>query len=189
MKKLILLILLLSICLISCDGRSRKHKTNAEVLRESKLLKSFSTQTKFLPNTPVEIITDTIFNNGFRVKLKYNSLENNFISKTIKSKNDFLIHTNYKNFEASILVLKNDKIISRGTLNKSLFNNDKTSSFWKTAIMQYVWINYETTTDDYLHLNTSFHIPETDIYKDFSIRIDTLGHIKITEINILETTI
>ncbi|WNH10394.1 hypothetical protein [Thalassobellus suaedae] len=189
MKKLILSILLLSIIFISCDGRGRRYKSNVEVLHESNLLKSFSTQTKFFPNESVEIITDTIFNNGFHVKLKYNALENDFISKTIQSNNDALIHNNYKNFEAIILVLKDEKIISKGIINKTLFQNHETPSFWKNAIMQYVWINYETSTDTHIILNTSFHIPETDIFKDFSISIDTFGNIEISKINLIESAI
>ncbi|MFI1744084.1 hypothetical protein [Thalassobellus sediminis] len=189
MKKLLLSVLLLSIVFISCDGRDRRYKSNAEVLQESNLLKSFSNQTKFFPNESVEIITDTIFNNGFQVKLKYNALENDFISKTTKSDNDALVHKNYKNFEANILVLKDEKVISNGIINKTLFQNYETPSFWKNAIMQYVWINYETSTDTYINLNTSFHIPETDIFKDFAISIDTFGGIKIMEINLTESTI
>ncbi len=189
MKKLLLYIFLLSIAFVSCDGRNRKYKSNTDVLRESNLLESFSAQTKFIPNEPVEIITDTIFNNGFHLKLKYNSLENNYFSKTIKSNNDFLIHKNYKNFEASILVLKDEKIITKGIINKTLFRNYESPSFWKNAIMQYVWVDFEASTDTYINLNTTFHIPETNIYKDFTISIDNFGNIKIKEINLTESTI
>lgn len=189
MKKLLISILLLSVAFISCDGRSRIHKTNAEVLQDSNLLKSFSTQTKFIPNESVEIITDTIFSNGFRVKLKYNTIENSFISKILKSKSDSIIHSNYKNFQADLLVLKDGEFVSKETINNALFNNFETSSFWKNAIMQYVWINYEASTDNNVNLITSFHIPETEIYRDFSISIDVFGNIKIKEINLIESII
>ena len=46
-------------------------KTNTEVLKEHKLLDSFSEQIKYIPEKYTEVITDTILSNGFRVKIKY----------------------------------------------------------------------------------------------------------------------
>lgn len=185
MKKLVFLILLFIITLISCDGRDRKYKTNAEVLQESNLLKSFSEEINFIPFEPVEIITDTIMSNGFQIKLKYNSLENSFITKLSKSETEEVINTNYKNFEASIFVLKDEKIIFNETINKELFYEFETPTFWSSAIMQFVWIDYETSTKNSINLNTSFCIPETDVCKDFAINIDTYGNIKIEETNLI----
>ena len=70
-----------TIILISCDGRDRIYKTNAEVLHESNLFNVFSQQIKFIPEQSIEIETDTILSNGFQVKIKYYSVENNSILK------------------------------------------------------------------------------------------------------------
>lgn len=188
MNKLILLFFL-CIALINCDGRNRKHKTNAEVLKEAKLLKSFSEQVNFTPNTPVLIHTDTILNNGFRVKLKYNSIENNYISKKSISKNNSAITNNYKNFEAKFQISKNNKIISEQLINKSFFNEYRPSTFWDNAIMQFIWIDYTTSSSKTIDLKTSFCIPETETCKDFVISINEFGDIKIKETNLIPNSI
>jgi hypothetical protein len=177
MNKLFVLFLL-SIAIISCDGRDRRHKSNAEVLHENKLLNSFSEKVEFVPKEHVQIITDTILSNGFQVKLNYNSIDYNAI---IKAKKNTKSKTHYKNFQASIQVLKNGKLINEGLINKQLFQEFGTLSFWDDAIMQFIWIDYDASTENELCLNTSFNIPDTETYKDFILKIDKNGVIQIKE--------
>lgn len=184
MNRLLFFVLLLIITFLSCDGSDRAYKSNAEVLKSNNLFESFSKQVQFIPNQSIEIFTDTILSNGFQVKLNYRSLENNFVLKTKASENDSTIDTNYKNFEANFQVFKNDELLIEQTLSKSLFSKFETTPFWRNAIMQFVWVDYENSSEDFIMLNTSFHIPETDVYKDFCIQIDKLGTIEIREINL-----
>ncbi|ULC58116.1 DUF4738 domain-containing protein [Flaviramulus sp. BrNp1-15] len=179
-NKLIVLFLL-AIAFISCDGRNRIHKTNAEVLNENNLLDSFSEKLVFIPEQPVQIITDTILSNGFQVKLNYSSLENDIILKTIKKENDTITKIHYKNFKAKLEVFKNGKAINKSTIDKNLFQEFENNDFWNKAIMQFIWIDYNTSTKNTLYLNTSFNIPDTDIYRDFILKIDNLGNIYIEE--------
>ena len=51
MNKIALLLFILLVTLISCDGRERAHKSNTEVLIENKLLDSFSESIKYIPDT------------------------------------------------------------------------------------------------------------------------------------------
>jgi len=189
MRNLYFLIVIVIITLMSCDGRYRACKSNLEVLRDSKLDKTFSNQTTFVPNETVEIHTDTILTNGFQIELKYGALENSYVSKTKKSVNDSIIQTNYKNFKAECLVTKNHNIITETTIDKTLFSEFETPSFWENAIMQFVWIDYKTSTENYISLNTSFCIPETNICKDFTISINAYGIINIKETNLIANTI
>ena len=177
----LLFLFLLTIAFVSCDGRDRKHKTNAEVLNENNLLDSFSEKLVFIPEKPIQIITDTILSNGFQVKLNYSSVENDIILKTIKKENDTLTKIHYKNFKAKLEVFKNGKAINKSTIDKSLFLEFENNDFWSKAIMQFIWIDYNTSTKNTLHLNTSFNIPDTDIYRDFILKIDNLGNIYIEE--------
>ena len=189
MNKLFFLISLPTIAFLSCDGRDRAYKTNAEVLKASHLFDDFSKQIKFVPKANVEIYTDTILSSGFQVKLKYNSLENDYVSKTMKSKNDTLIDVNYKNFEAQFLVIKDQKLVTEKIINKTLFSKFENQEFWKSAIMQFVWIDYESSTENHVLLNTSFCIPETEVCKDFTIIIDNKGSIHTKEINLIANTL
>ncbi|AUP77211.1 hypothetical protein [Flavivirga eckloniae] len=188
MKKLAVLMFLSIITLISCDGRDRKYKTNTEVLKENKLLKSFKEAIKFVPETYTEIKSDTILSNGFKIKINYYSVENDFVLETKKSKNDSLIKIHHKNFEAQLLVFKNNTIINQSLINKKLFYNDDIT-FWQNAIMQFVWIDHEASNKNELYLNTSFCIPSTEECKDFVLKINKQGIIKIEEVIILSNTV
>ena len=176
-NKLPLLITVLIIAILSCDGRDRTHKTNAQVLSENNLLEAFSEQINFVPESRVEIVTDTILSSGFQIKINYNSVEHSSVLKTEKTE------THYKNFEAKLHILKNGLTINQTLINKSLFNPFENASFWKTAIMQHVWIDYEASSEHELYLNTSFNIPNTETYKDFILKIDESGAIQIKEKN------
>ncbi len=180
-SKLLVLIFVSTVSLISCDGRDRKYKTNAEVLQENNLLNKFSKQIKFTPNNPVTIDTDTILSNGFNVKINYRSIENNAFYEVSKKEKDSIIKMNYKNFEADIIVFKDDTPINQTTINKLLFAEFESVSFWNRAIMQYVWVDQNKSNDDVLYLNTSFNIPETETYKDFIVTIDKNGSIGIEQ--------
>lgn len=188
-NKLLILIFILIIALISCDGRDRAYKTNAEVLEENNLLETFSKDIKFVPETKVAIVTDTILSNGFQIKMQYHSIENHTVSETIKTDNEATTKIYYKNFEAKLHILKNGITINQSLINKELFGAFADDSFWKTAIMQYVWIDYEASTTKELRLNTSFNIPNTETYKDFILVIDELGAIEIKEKNQLANLI
>ena len=182
-NKLSILITTLIITLLSCDGRDRIHKTNAQVLTKNNLLDTFSEQIKFIPEAKVEIVTDTILSNGFQIKINYNSVEHSSILITLKTKNNTITKTHYKNFEAKLHILKNGLTINQSVINKTLFNTFETASFWETAIMQYIWIDYEASTKHELFLNTSFNIPNTETYIDFILKIDEYGAIQIKEKN------
>lgn len=180
-NKLLILLLLSIALLISCDGRERKYMTNAEVLQENDLLNKFSEQIKFVPNSPVVIDTDTILNNGFNVKINYRSLENATFYEVSKKEKDSIIKMNYKNFEAYIEVFKDDKPINQTSISKLLFADFENTTFWNRAIMQYVWVDHNKSNDNILYLNTSFNIPETEVYKDFIVAIDKSGAIRIEQ--------
>jgi len=230
-NKLTLFFLAMVITFLSCDGRDRVHKTNAQVLTKNNILETFNEQIKFVPETKVEIVTDTILSNGFQIKIHYNSIEQGSVLNTKKTKNISTTKTHYKNFEAKLHILKDGVTINQTVINKSLFNTFKNPSFCSTtkthyknfeaklhilkdgltinqtvinkslfnafknpsfceaAIMQHVWIDYETSTKHELYLNTAFNIPNTETYKDFVLKIDEHGTIQIKEKNRSANTI
>jgi len=188
-NKLTLFFLAMVITFLSCDGRDRVHKTNAQVLTKNNILETFNEQIKFVPETKVEIVTDTILSNGFQIKIHYNSIEQGSVLNTKKTKNISTTKTHYKNFEAKLHILKDGVTINQTVINKSLFNTFKNPSFWEAAIMQHVWIDYETSTKHELYLNTAFNIPNTETYKDFVLKIDEHGTIQIKEKNRSANTI
>ncbi len=189
MRNLYVLFFVLFIALMSCDGRDRKYKTNADVLKANKLFDSFSEQVKYMPEQPTEVFTDTILSTGFQVKIKYYALENDVISKTSTTPNDHNKTVYFKNFEAQFQVSKNNNLLIRDFINKKMFTKFESHAFWAAAVMQFVWVDYENSTEEFLTLNTSFHIPETKVYKDFSIVVNKFGKIKIRQIDLVENVL
>lgn len=189
MSRLLLLFFILFITLMSCDGRDRKYKKNVDVLKEHNLFDSFSKHVKYIPEQPTEVFTDTILSTGFQIKIQYYSLENDFISRTTNTSKDNNKTTHFKNFEAQFQVSKNNNLITRDYINKEMFSKFESEAFWTAAIMQFVWIDYENSSDDFITLNTSFHLPETEVYKDFSIVINKFGEIKTRAINLVENVL
>lgn len=187
MKGLFVLFFSFIITFLSCDGRDRKYKTNAEVLKEHKLFESFSEEIEYIPELRTEINTDTLLSTGFRIKLQYYSTEDSYSAKTIEPSNHPNKTLHFKNFEAQVKISKNNSVVAQGTINKKLFQTFGPPSFWDAAIMQYVWIDYERSNQDFVTLNTSFNIPKTEVYKDFSIIIKKSGVIELKQINLTET--
>ncbi|MDN3667473.1 hypothetical protein ACFFU1_05965 [Algibacter miyuki] len=189
MKKIFFFACTISLVFMSCDGRNRMHQSNREVLESANLLESFSTRVYFVPQEEVKIHTDTIMSSGFHVKLNYNSIEGQFVSKTEVTKGKTQTKIHFKNFEAQLSVLKQGQLLTHSLINKSLFKEYATPDFWEQAIMQHVWLNHEQSTAEMVCLNTSFRILNTNTFKDFSILIDTFGNLKIKEVNLLPNTI
>lgn len=189
MSKLLILFLFFIITLASCDGRDHAYKNNEAVLRDSNLLKSFSNRITCNPKQAVEIITDTILSNGFKIKMRYHSVSNDYVVTLNKSENDSTAEVHYHNFQSHFQVSKNNTVIIEDIIDKRLFYEFESPVFWKKAIMQYVWIDYEASSETSLNLKTSFRKPNSSNYKDFSISIYEDGTVAIKEINLHSNTI
>lgn len=167
---------------LSCDGRDRVYQTNTEVLAKHNLLQSFSKKTTLIPESYTRIETDTILSNQFRIKLAYYSLADRL---EITRNNDTQL---YANFEAQLQVTCANNILLNETINKALFKRFNSIIDWDDAIMQHVWIDYESASENNVQLNVSFYTPKTGNYKDFCLTIDRKGALKIKEVNLLKIT-
>ncbi|WP_298535524.1 hypothetical protein [uncultured Algibacter sp.] len=182
-------VLLAVFAFFSCDGRYRKFKSPTEVLAESNLTNAFKKQVRFVPEQPIEIVTDTIMNNGFQVKIKYHSLKDNYIKETFDVSENSGVSTFYSNFEAKVDIIKDGSYCNDFILNKAFLKDFQYPTFWNKAIMQFVWVNFEASTENILCLNTTFRIPNTETFKDFIITIDKKGVVQIKENIFLAKTV
>ena len=98
------------------SGKERIHLSNTEVLKEHKLLDSFAEQVEYIPEYYTEVINDTIFSNGYDVKIKMYS--DSLRTVTVKSKENRSQSTIYRDFNADILINKQDNEILNVTFNK-----------------------------------------------------------------------
>lgn len=181
MNKLIILIILTFVSFISCDGRDRKHKTNEEVLKESKILDSFSENIQYIPDTYTEVVTDTILNSGFRVKIKtYTEMQDNVL-------NEFTIDTikyrfHYRNYTGKLNIFYKSALIFEETIDKSYLYKNKDKEFWDSAIMGGISIDEHNSTNNEVHISILYCIPESEICKDFKLIIDKKGDNTLKEL-------
>src|SRR5690606_5302671 len=116
-----------------------------------------------------EIVTDTLLSNDFHIKTIYHSLDNSFVSKKVKNKNGTSTNNYHHNFEVQFQIHKSGMLIKDGIINKELFYDKRNQAFLQDAVMQFVWVDYESTTEHSIQLNTSFNIPNTNTFRDFAI--------------------
>src|SRR5690606_36328526 len=112
MKQFIFLLVIATIVIvsISCDGRYRVFKTNTEDLIENKLLDSFSEIISYVPETYIEIVTDTILNSVFHVKLKIYTIMDKHVIHAFKQ--DTVVYKKYyREFVTDVSVSINSKEI------------------------------------------------------------------------------
>ncbi|WP_136481003.1 hypothetical protein [Cognatitamlana onchidii] len=164
-----------AIVLLSCDGRHRNLKTNLEAFKSSMGIADYGSRTLYIPEKPVKIITDTILSNGFRVKTDYYSLKKLHRIKDFEGKTTIY----YNDFEARIKMWSNKGISKEIILNKGLFKGFGTSEYLESAVMQYVWIDYESSTNSKIELNTTFKSLKNNHYIDFVVVIDIFGTVDI----------
>ena len=118
MKNILFIVTFVIIACLSCDGKDRVHLSNAQILKEHKLLDSFSEDIKYFPEKYTEVAIDTILSNGFTVKIKtYADMENSIL-KTYKEDN--IIHKKYyRNINSDIQIKNNNEIIYQATVNNA----------------------------------------------------------------------
>ncbi|MGB6269581.1 MAG: hypothetical protein WBF67_11295 [Olleya sp.] len=183
MNKYTLLLLVILIAFLSCDGRDRVHKTPKEVLTENKLLDSFSENIQYFPKEYTETITDTILSNGFRVKIKTFTDMDNSVLDEFKQNNIHHKHY-YRNNVSTILVTKNE-IIFDELIDENFFikHDNRQKDFFEELNLQGVWIDDEKSTlNSNVSIDVLFCKPETDICEYFNIKIENNGTFKIKNI-------
>ena len=185
MKKFVLLMLLLVLSFLSCEGR----KTKAESLKESvaKFKDSLGKLeiTEYIPEKYVEVKTDSILTNGFSISIKTYTNMTRFI--TCKNQVDHtLTHVNnYRDWVSEVTIKKNDKVIFDKVFDANFFlENDKTigDSLHK-AINNKVWIDDDFPLDkNHVSLVGGFIFPESKKTLYYDIKIDNEGKYSVIKI-------
>ncbi|MDH3323117.1 MAG: hypothetical protein OEM04_09015 [Flavobacteriaceae bacterium] len=183
MKNLIFIIFLISVAVISCDGRSKIYKSNQEILKEHGLYEAFSERISYIPESYLETTTDTILSNGFMIKLKsYTDMNNSLLNAYTK---DYIQHKNYyRTINTHITIIKNNQEILTKIINKeTIIEFDKSlEKRIYNKIIQGVWINeYASLINNKVIVNVLFVEPETNKNINYSIEFDAQGKLFITD--------
>jgi hypothetical protein len=184
MKTIIIILTLLSFSLVlSCDGRSRTFKTEIEVLKENKLLDSFSEKINYYPKTYTEVVTDTILNSGFKVKIKYWSDDNNMLTDSYET--DGINHIDYYHeFNADIEIKKENQIIFSKTINKDFINRFSASKQNRInqSILQNIWLDeLHSEEKKQLIIYLEYCEPKTDRCITYKLTADKKSHFTLKE--------
>lgn len=170
MNKLVVLIFTVLVAFLSCDGRDRVKKTNAQIQSESNLFQTFKKQVTFFPENYTETTTDTILSNGFRVKIKnYTDMNHSVLGYT--SVNSIKSKQYYREVISEIEVFNNDKIIFKNNINEDFLLENK-SNYVNTEIYIDELKSLQTNT---LQLIASHCIPNTKDCNTYRIAINTSG--------------
>jgi hypothetical protein len=176
------LILILVICLSSCDGRDRVFKTNTEVLIENKLLDSFSEKITYIPETYTEFVTDTILSNGFHVKMKTFTTMNKHVLNEFKQ--DSIIHKEYhREFVSEVIITKHSKEIFNQRIDKQFFHNLKNNLSLKNAIVNVIVDEASSIEKNTIILSAMIKHIHNEKIKFCDIIIDSEGKIELKEID------
>ena len=183
MRYLILIIVLISFVLISCDGRNKIYKSNQEILKEYGLYEAFSEHINYIPESYLETTTDTILSNGYEIKIKSytdmnNSLLNAYTKENIQHKNY------YRNINTRITIIKNNQEILSGLINKNtMIASDKSlEKLIVNKIIQGVWVNeYASLVKNNVIINVLLFDPETNEKFNYSLEFNAQGKFYITD--------
>ncbi len=185
MKKFVFIMLLLALCIFSCDGR----KTKAESLKESvaKFKDSLGKLeiTEYIPEKYVEVKTDTLLTNGFAISIKTYTNMKRVVTCKNQVDNTLTHINNYRDWVSEVTIKKNDKVIFDKVFDANFFlENDKTigDSLHK-AINNKVWIDDEFPLNkNYVNLVGGFIFPESKKTLYYDIKIDNEGKYSVQKI-------
>lgn len=184
MKTIFGLLLILVIGLTSCEGRKTHNEALSESIEEFKKKANFETHV-YIPETYFEHEVDTLFSNGYRVKIKtYSDMSNSVLFSKIKDTVNYQTH--YRNFKFEISVLKDKKLIFREHFDKQKINkafnykgnsvaDSKLYNFDKLAVLKSIKVNEDPSHTNIVLINIMYAIPETDRYASHSLMINEKG--------------
>lgn len=166
------------IILLSCSGKNGSHDFDGHGqidAHEINLSKTFKKLT-YHPKEYVATETDTLMNNGFRVKIKYYSLMDHSIRKTNRLAINQESTVFYRQFQSDIMVYKDEQLIFQTTMN------DKGSAHFEKDILQFVYLDELVSSKDQVVIKYAYHDITNNQFSDHRLYIKENGTIKTEKI-------
>lgn len=176
-------LIILIVFFLSCDGRDRIHKSAETVLKENKLLDSFSEEIKFFPEKAEKHVVDSLLSNDFRIQISTKTDMNHSVLHEFKTENINHKHY-YRDNNSYVVVHYKDEIIFENQINKSfILKHDKSFVDFKSeSILQGVWLNNSISNNDFIIININYCVPETDNCNFYELKITKNNSYSITPI-------
>ncbi len=167
-------LIVLSACAVSCDGRY-KQKDSQEIavkkfIEANKNLESIT----FIPEYPIEIITDTIISAHTKVRIKTKTSDNEVLKVGNQTSQTY---TAYRINESHIEITSHNHLIFSNKIDIEMFSTK--DSFWNTAILESVWVNEFESNTEGIFLDIVFKNAATNNFKFFKLFVQKDGNYTI----------
>ncbi len=193
MRNILVVLLVLVLGFTSCEGRKSQNQALSESINEFKKSASLEVDV-YVPETFLEHEVDTTLSNGYHVKIKtYTDEENNVLFSKIKDTINY--QTYYRNYKFDISVIKEGKLIYSEVFDKQKVNknfNFKTDlstgsllhDFDKLAVLKSIQFNDDSSLKNPVGIDIIYAIPESDRYASYTLFIDDNGKSNIVQIEV-----
>lgn len=173
MKYVIVVLIVLSSVFVSCDGRKNHNEALKEAISEFNKKSEQIDHISYFPKEYVEIVTDTIIENTFKIHIKNHTLMDESV---IISSQDNPHKIEYqRSFESEISVYNASGALFKTLINAKTFTGRDYNLFWENATLQHVWVNQEESDRRTLRIAISFVNPKFKSYKLYQMVIDENG--------------
>lgn len=169
--QIICFVFFLTIMLTGCDGRYRTFEKPSYKNSVTTLDYKNSNIINIIPEAHIVSETDTLVNPNLKVSIKYFSMENRVVSVINKKGQE----EHYREFTSEISIYNHGQLRVKNMISKDDFQNIDDTNFWKSAVLQYVWLDEFETTKDKISINCSFLVPNTKTYKTYKIYFNHEG--------------
>lgn len=175
MKSSVILLAIISIISLSCDGRQTKKEALERAVSEFNLKYCYTDTYSHQPRAYVEVVTDTLISNEVSVHIRNYSLldEQILISKTTNSTAKDVKYQRV--FESEVIISRASKDIFNIHISAKKFKTFDSDPFWNNATLEHVWVNQELSTAFDIKLDMSFMDPRNNAYKLYRMSIDAYG--------------
>lgn len=186
MKNLLLLTLII-LSILSCNGNKTKHDTLKDSVEKFKDSLETLEVEAYIPENYSEVKTDTILSNGFTISIKTYTDMKRFV--TFKyNVDETLTHIDkYRDWISEVKIKKDNVLIFDKILNANFFiEQDKTliDSVSK-AINNKVWVNEDLPLEkNYVYLLGGFIFPESEKVIYYDIKIDSKGSYSLKKLKL-----
>ena len=174
MKNLILLLCIVAVGFLSCEGRTSKN----EALRNSVVTfkkKNPVNQIDYIPEAYAERVTDSILSTGINVSIKESVDMENAVVKSIDAK-DTTKKQYYRHLSTKVTVRNNNNIVVfDSTIDKEFLAISDTAIYTilKQSVCRGLWLEQSKSNNRETYLITSYYDPIEDKTFDYNIIIDT----------------
>ena len=176
MKKILILVILICVGFVSCDGRKSRSEALKSSIEEFNKKQSDLVIITYYPKEYTEVVTDTLIANYVNIHVKNYSLASESLLISINDQKIPKIRKEHRVFESEVVISTPLKEILNTHISAELFKNTFYDEFWNHATLEHVWVNQELSKSNDIKLDISFIDPSNNSYKIYRMSIDENGH-------------